>query len=835
MLKPCSSSDERNRIRSLLCSPGEIRLRFSSATCCHLNCVPNLIRNVESDDLSSIGSSKRKDMYCQEIGVPVNHISNSAFDCFVEEVRKPIYEMMVGTANDSERDKQLLYYLVQKFTENRQATSKHNFKYTYQLHSLSRGTVSVCKFAYIVITGIKDEIINYAQRQVREQVSAESILFGNNDSEDRRMRSLRDTFDYFALDFNLYEQNLNNFVEVNNIPESEAGFICTTFLMDWFQLAGEQEPNANEIHIDHITHVEVFEEYKSDPYVNSHDKVYGYDAFVKIWREVFPKVKIRQYKNVTGKCAVCDACKNMMSKAKSKSMRIIVRQYKLMHRAFYMGEKLLYYQRRAEAATSNGEIASIIIDKMGTHATTLPILSNLNSIKDPFPVTVTGAISHGPNKTTFYLSTPNVATGSSYTIHCILAELRKLYANNRYKCLRKVFIEIDGASDNVAKAVLAACEHLEFKEFAAEILLARLPVGHTHEDIDSRFGKIWTYMRNRHCYTFDKFVDIIKQAFSNSPLITVVPVFAVYDYKAFYDRFIDEELKDKYSRLDFTQLYFKFQPLREQDRAYNPSNIIVRTNYRKFGQEYSIGLRPNQIDHTSTELPFQPVVIHSCWIPESALDIACPHPQPCQRTCTCREEKAPGISFLSAVPQGRPYPLPFPNGWFQSYTKFLECINQFLRLRKEDPSAEYWAMFSRWRMPQSELIEDFLTSYDIDLPLGQYLFGSESFVTMSDSTGGTIGHGNTDGNQLTAFSNNAHRIRANAFDLQFLDHIQQTAQTVPWRGHRITHKNWIFNRKCVMKRILWTTGTGARKRTLKGTCVAWCSADINEGFNYIYT
>ena len=86
-------------------------------------------------------------MYCPQIGVPVNHISNSIFDCFVEEVRTPIYDMMVGIANESERDK-LLYNLVQKFTENRKATSKHNFKYTYQLHSLSRGIVSVCKFAY---------------------------------------------------------------------------------------------------------------------------------------------------------------------------------------------------------------------------------------------------------------------------------------------------------------------------------------------------------------------------------------------------------------------------------------------------------------------------------------------------------------------------------------------------------------------------------------------------------------------------------------------------------------------------------------------------------------
>ena len=103
-----------------------------------------------------------------------------------------------------------------------------------------------------------------------------------------------------------------------------------------------------------------------------------------------------------------------MSQSKSKALRIIVRQYKLMHRAFYMGEKLLYYQRRAEAANSNGEVGSIIIDKMGTHATQLPILANLNSLNSLFAVAVTGAISHGTNETTFYSSTHNVSTGASY-------------------------------------------------------------------------------------------------------------------------------------------------------------------------------------------------------------------------------------------------------------------------------------------------------------------------------------------------------------------------------------------------------------------------------------
>lgn len=83
---------------------------------------------------------------------------------------------------------------------------------------------------------------------------------------------------------------------------------------------------------------------------------------------------------------------------------------------------------------------------MGTHATQLPLLSNLYSLKEHFPVAVTGAISHGTNETTFYLSAPNVSTGASYTIHCIFAEMRKLYARNKNKPLKKVFIEIDGWS-----------------------------------------------------------------------------------------------------------------------------------------------------------------------------------------------------------------------------------------------------------------------------------------------------------------------------------------------------------------------------------------------------
>lgn len=44
-----------------------------------------------------------------------------------------------------------------------------------------------------------------------------------------------------------------------------------------------------------------------------------------------------------------------------------------------------------------------------------------------------------------------------------------------------------GALDNTADATIAMAEHMVLKEITNEIYIFRLPVGHTHEDIDSRY------------------------------------------------------------------------------------------------------------------------------------------------------------------------------------------------------------------------------------------------------------------------------------------------------------------------------------------------------------
>jgi hypothetical protein len=54
-----------------------------------------------------------------------------AFDQFLKEIRQPFHALQAGAGSDEEASKQLRWYLVQKFTENRtyDPENKHNFLY----------------------------------------------------------------------------------------------------------------------------------------------------------------------------------------------------------------------------------------------------------------------------------------------------------------------------------------------------------------------------------------------------------------------------------------------------------------------------------------------------------------------------------------------------------------------------------------------------------------------------------------------------------------------------------------------------------------------------------
>jgi len=146
----------------------------------------------------------------------------------------------------------------------------------------------------------------------------------------------------------------------------------------------------------------------------------------------------------------------------------------------------------------------------------------------------------------------------------------------------KIYIQIDGACDNVVKAVYVSMEHLVFKKLHSYVLI-RLPVGQTYEDIDSRFGVIFKALRKEHICTPQQFQAAVKSAFGNSRDVDVVRVFYVMVFKAYYDQFIDNDLEDKFTKnedgFQGTIHLFKIEPLRECDALQaSMNNLLVRTS-----------------------------------------------------------------------------------------------------------------------------------------------------------------------------------------------------------------------------------------------------------------
>ena len=205
---------------------------------------------------------------------------------------------------------------------------------------------------------------------------------------------------------------------------------------------------------------------------------------------MFLKVRTRKYKNECGKCHVCESLKNLMKESLLRSDRQLVREYRLIHRQQIMGEKLKYQERKLESLDSQkicgiSRVQSLIFDSMTKKSTALPSLSNTAQFKhETFTNNVMGCICHASKETKFYTSFGCVDSGSSYMIHCLLTEIENVVKECKHKHVplpEKWYIQIDGASDNAAKYVLASLEHLQSQGLSGIIEVWRLPVGHTHE------------------------------------------------------------------------------------------------------------------------------------------------------------------------------------------------------------------------------------------------------------------------------------------------------------------------------------------------------------------
>ena len=218
------------------------------------------------------------------------------------------------------------------------------------------------------------------------------------------------------------------------------------------------------------------------------------------------------------------------------------------HKTTYRKERLEYYRRQQKAIDHPEDYYSDISDGMASNKTKCPHFSDSYNFSNSLDMHIQGQLAHG-RSLDLYRSFPNVKTGSNLANHCWLLSLEEEYKLNMKtsggtKGLPDtIYHQVDGGSENTAKASLALCELLVAKRLVRKVVLSRLPVGHTHEDIDGIFGLIWRTMMNTRVLTpFRYAADILKACFNKERRVGFYDLWCVPDYKAYFEPFVNPNL-----------------------------------------------------------------------------------------------------------------------------------------------------------------------------------------------------------------------------------------------------------------------------------------------------
>ncbi|WAR29886.1 hypothetical protein MAR_003454, partial [Mya arenaria] len=181
--------------------------------------------------------------------------------------------------------------------------------------------------------------------------------------------------------------------------------------------------------------------------------------------------------NSFSKCTICTSLERHMTKILNPDTRAHFRKLKLEHHERQMLERSYYYKKREASRKEPTKYMSIIIDGMDQSKTNLPHftgrLPKSLSAADLLKTHITGAICHGHGGMYSFLDINQFPHDPNLTIDVILRILEKTVTTN---------------------------VHLSF-----------LPVGHTHEDIDSKFASIADSLRTKNVESVGSLLKVLEK------------------------------------------------------------------------------------------------------------------------------------------------------------------------------------------------------------------------------------------------------------------------------------------------------------------------------------
>jgi hypothetical protein len=363
------------------------------------------------------------------------------------------------------------------------------------------------------------------------------------------------------------------------LPQTEKSMMCSSWMSYYFSLVGDQVPNSdNEIHLEPIPKKDVYKEYVFDMEIRKEESMTE-KSFVKLWKQVFPYVKVRKYKSSCGHCNLCTLLGEKRRKFRDMAGRQEVTNLFAIHRLSTMGERRTYYDRRMEASMNSHLCLSTIADGMQQNHCTLPWFGNTKMPGVHIKQHLQGVLMHGQNMT-IYRTFANVGGGANLAIHTWLLSLENYYRLHNSKLPPILYHQFDGGSENCNAEFVAICSLLVACGLVNKVVLTRLPVGHTHEDIDGLFALIWRKLRDEFVYTPSDFVKLIQLSLRKKVYVNVIDLMVIPNYTKILDGCIDPNL-GRWAKEEWAQLQLTFE--RAEKSAENL--LGVKTTYRPYVQD----------------------------------------------------------------------------------------------------------------------------------------------------------------------------------------------------------------------------------------------------------
>ena len=204
--------------------------------------------NIKSGNQSLSDSEKKKQFH--DI-VDANRTAWSRY--FIQENNTPT----VKSEKRAQLAKELKIYF-NKYCDPRNDNRKWESAYRLRMPDLSE--VQVCRTAWCAINGLSINGVEWIQRKLR-QFKGANLTVGALDGVDDEV-NMKTAFEHFGIDIEGCHSYISNFVELHEVPESEASLVLVCWLADYFDLIGEEQPGARVVHYDPIPLKEIWEQYK---------------------------------------------------------------------------------------------------------------------------------------------------------------------------------------------------------------------------------------------------------------------------------------------------------------------------------------------------------------------------------------------------------------------------------------------------------------------------------------------------------------------------------------------------------------------------------------------